>query len=138
VAEVRVDRALPALALLVLAGCAQQADPLARGRLAPAASVDPAPSPTVSTVRPPPQPGRVLYQCDTGQAVVVQDEGDTVLVSGLPGGEERLGRDAGGLTPQQSVFSGPTLRAEFGLDADARGMALQFLDRPELLHCRRG
>jgi len=90
----------------------------------------------VTAVQPTPDAGRTLYLCDGGQAVVVQDEGDTVRLSGLPRGEERLGRDAGGLTPQQAVFSGPTLRIEFGLGADGREMQLQSLQPPELLRCR--
>ena len=58
-------------------------------------------------------------------------------VLGLPRGEVRLGRDAGGLTPRQMVFSGPDLRIEFGLGADGRDALLQVLEPPELLHCRR-
>jgi hypothetical protein len=129
-------RCLPAVTFLLVIGCARQPDP----QVPAAAAAPPSPiaaAPTVSTVLPAPEPpGRTLYLCDTGQSVVVQDEGDSVLVSGLSRGEERLGRDAGGLTPQQAVFSGPTLRLEFGLGADGRQMLLQSLRPPELLHCR--
>ena len=120
---------LPAIAVLLVAGCADlQAPPAAPGAAGP---------PAVSTVRPVPDPNRTLYLCDTGQAVVVQDEGDTVRVSGLARGEESLGRDAGGLTPQQSVFAGPTLRVQFGLGSDGRDMVLQSLVPPQLMSCKR-
>lgn len=133
---VTIGRALPVLALLLSTGCAQPTDP----RPAPPMTAAPLPAvaqPAPGPVQPPPQPGRTVYRCDTGEAVVVQDEGDTMRLSGLPRGEEQLDRDAGGLTPQQAVFTGPTLRAEFGLDADGRGLALQSLSPPGQLHCRR-
>ena len=119
------------IALLLLAGCAAQGDqpPGARtGRTA---------APTVSTAQPLADASRALYLCDTGQAVVVQDEGDTVRVSGLARGEERLGRDAGGLTPQQAVFSGPGLRVQLGLGSDGREMVLQSFTPPQVMSCKR-
>ena len=125
-------RCLRCAAVLAVAGCALQAEP----QPVPAAGAGTLGAPTVSTAQPAPTPGRTLYRCDTGEAVVVQEEQDTVIVSGLPRGEERLGRDAGGLTPRQAVFSGPTLRAEFGLGADGREMALQSFHPPGVLHCR--
>jgi len=129
-------RCLPAFALLLVSSCAQRTGPQSLAIEGKAESPF-AGSPTVSTVQPARDAGRKLYVCGNGQAIVVQDEGDTVRISGLPRGEEVLGRDAGGLTPQQAVFSGPTLRVEFGLGADGREMALQSLDPPELLSCRR-
>ena len=123
-------RQLPAIALLVTAGCADLQ--------APAAPRAGAALPTVSTVQGVVNPARTLYLCDTGQAVVVQDDGDTVRLSGLARGEESLGRDAGGLTPQQAVFSGPTLRLELGLGSDGREMLLQSLVPPQTMSCKRG
>ena len=127
-------RWLQCAAVLAVAGCALHAGPQPSdpAPAAPAASA----APTVSTAQPAPTPGRTLYRCDTGEAIVVEEGQDTVTVSGLPRGEERLGRDAGGLTPRQAVFSGPTLRAELGLGADGREMNLQSLQPPGLLHCR--
>jgi hypothetical protein len=126
-------RHLPAIALLLLTACAARVD--LQEPAAPPAQVA---VPAVSTVHPVPDPARTLYLCDTGQAVVVQDEGDTVRVSGLPRGEERLGRDAGGLTPQQAVFSGPTLRVEFGLGTDGREISLQSFFPPQVMSCKPG
>ena len=125
-----IVRQLPAIALLVTAGCADLQ--------VPAAPPAGAALPTVSTVAGLANPARMLYLCDTGQAVVVQDEGDSVRLSGLPRGEESLGRDAGGLTPQQAVFSGPTLRVELGLGSDGREMLLQSLVPPQVMSCKRG
>jgi hypothetical protein len=126
--------ALPAL--LLAGACAQQArvnEPAPRPAPAPPSipTVPPAVEPAAA------QPGATQYRCDTGEVLQVHDEGDFVRVAGLPRGEELLGRDAGGLTPQQAVFSGPTLRMEFGLGADGRELMLQSTDPPGLLHCRR-
>ena len=67
----------------------------------------------------------------------MRDGGDVVLLRGLPGGDERLGRDAGGLTPSQTVYSSATLRAEFGLGPEGRDALLHDLVSMADLRCRR-
>lgn len=79
---------------------------------------------------------RYICGVSTELAVVVTDQ--DVLVRGLPQGEERLLRDAGGLTPLQRVYSGPRLRAEFGLGPDGSQALLRMLPAAGVLHCRRG
>jgi hypothetical protein len=130
-----LGRWLPLAALLLVGACAQQArlkEPAPSPASTPPSTPDIAPA-----VEPPVQTGARLYRCDTGEVLLVHDEGDFVRLSGLSQAEERLGRDAGGLTPQQAVFSGPTLRAEFGVGADGHELVLQSTDPPGLLHCRR-
>ena len=50
---------------------------------------------------------------------------------------EMLMRDAGGVTPRQTVYSSTKLKAEFGLDPGGRGAKLNFADPPLEVHCRR-
>jgi hypothetical protein len=124
----KILRQLPPIALLVTAACADLQTPPARPG---GASL-----PTVSTVQGLVDPVRTRYLCDTGETVVVEQDGDTLRLSGLPRGEETLGRDAGGLTPQQAVFSGATLRVELGLGSDGREMVLQSLVPPQVMSCK--
>ncbi|MGZ5181026.1 MAG: hypothetical protein ACXWC6_05935 [Ramlibacter sp.] len=131
------SRALWAMALAgALGGCAHRVQPTP----APAAAADPAP------VQPPEEAGTApprsdaeapSYRCDGGVAFTVRDDGDFVLLRGLPRGDERLGRDAGGVTPSQTVYSSATLRAEFGLGSDGRDALLHDLVSAADLHCRR-
>jgi hypothetical protein len=119
-------RPLPLLptvaATIVLAGCAAMQSPAT-----PAASASATP-----------KAGAVTYQCEGGLRFQAQLETETARLDGLPGGPDQLLRDAGGLTPQQRVYSGPRLRAEFGLGADGAGVVLQVLQpQPATLRCTR-
>jgi hypothetical protein len=135
-------RGLAGLAAGLLVGCAATAPapppgsvtPPAVPPAAPAAPAPlPAPAPTTEST------GAVRLLCDHGLELRASFEQDQVRLSGLPEGPEALLRDAGGVTPQQSVFSNPRLRAEFGLGADGREAALHLLQPfPRTLHCRRG
>ena len=53
-------------------------------------------------------------------------------------GYDLLYRDAGGLTPQQSVYSNPRLRAEFGLGPSQGDAVLRYLGSPLVARCTRG
>ena len=90
---------------------------------------------------PPPEPdppGVVRLRCDDGARLRVTFAEDEARLVGLPLGDQTLLRDAGGGTPQQSVFGNAAVRAEFGLDADAGGAQLHLLAPPaQTLHCRR-
>ncbi|MEO5670084.1 MAG: hypothetical protein ABIR26_05255, partial [Ramlibacter sp.] len=58
------------------------------------------------------------YKCDGNIEFRVRFTDDSAMLeSGPPLGSETLLRDAGGLTPQQTVFSNTRMRAEFGLGA---------------------
>ena len=50
---------------------------------------------------------------------------------------EVLLRDAGGLTPTQTVYSNPRMRAEFGLGAAGNQAVLRYLLQPVVLRCAR-
>lgn len=122
-----------ALALL-LAGCA------GGERTAPAAPVVEAPADPVKPAEPapPPEPpGVARLRCDDATELRVAFAGDEVRVAGLGAGEQVLLRDAGGETPQQSVFTNEVLRAEFGLGPDGREAHLQELRSQRQLHCVR-
>jgi hypothetical protein len=59
------------------------------------------------------------------------------VLEGLRGGAQRLGRDAGGFTPEHTVWSSEGLRAEFGLGVDGRGALLHYPLAP-IVRCAAG
>lgn len=71
-----------------------------------------------------PPPGE-LYRCDQALEFRVRFVDDSAIIDG-PRGLEVLLRDAGGLTPQQTVFSNARLRAEFGLGVNASEALLHY------------
>ncbi|HSV78103.1 MAG TPA: hypothetical protein VLK85_02715 [Ramlibacter sp.] len=77
------------------------------------------------------------YRCDQGIAFSVHFESDSALLDAGARGRDTLLRDAGGLTPQQVVYSSRRLRAEFGLGSGGAEALLQFLEPPLVAHCRR-
>ena len=50
-------------------------------------------------------------------------------------GYEVLYRTAGGLTPSQTVYGNPRMRAEFGLGASSNEAILRYLLQPVALRC---
>ena len=78
-----------------------------------------------------------LYGCDNGSEFAVRFANDTAALDARGAGRELLLRDAGGLTPRQTVYSNPHLRAEFGLGADGGEALLHYLSPPTAVHCRR-
>jgi hypothetical protein len=107
--------------LLLLAACA--APPDAPGTLAPS---------TRSAVA-----ASTHYRCDQGVGFDVVFGNDAAVFTGASGREEQLLRDAGGVTPLQTVYSNSRLRAEFGLGVDGRGALLHQTQPPALLRCTR-
>jgi len=78
------------------------------------------------------------YRCDHGIAFTVRFGDDAaVLEAAPPVGNETLLRDAGGITPQQTVYSTTRMRAEFGLGASAREAILRMPSPPLVAHCVR-
>lgn len=110
---------------------------------APTAS--PAPVPPLSPPAPPagampvpaPVAGLAHYRCDQGIEFTVRFRNDTALLDSVSRGNEVLLRDAGGLGPQQSVYSNARLRAEFGLGASGREAILRYLAPALVTHCMR-
>jgi hypothetical protein len=120
--------------LVALAGCASAPKPPPAPAVPPAAAAAPAPAPAPV---PPPQRAATRYQCDHDAAFTVEygDDAATLAVAGH--GREVLPRDAGGVTPQQTVYSSERLRAEFGLGPDGDEAVLRYAEPPLVLHCSR-
>lgn len=123
--------------LAALAGCASAPPPDAPPApfAPPAAAAAPA-VPAASAPAPP--PAATHYRCDHDAAFTVEygDDAATLAVNGH--GREVLPRDAGGVTPQQTVYSSERLRAEFGLGPKGDEAVLRYAEPPLVLHCSRG
>ena len=127
--------------LLLLAGCAAVDPPPA----APALRIDPPSHQTerdaAPSVKPSAEPSAAEgapYACDNGFTLHARFREDTLALSGLGQGEETLLRDAGGVTPEQTVWSNDRVRAEFGLPPGGEGAVLHLLQPPaSTLNCRR-
>ncbi|SFV01583.1 hypothetical protein SAMN05216350_11334 [Polaromonas sp. YR568] len=80
--------------------------------------------------------GGPLYRCEHGIEFRVKFIDDTAVLDG-PGGHDILNRDAGGQGPQQTVYSNPRMRAEFGLGASGREARLHYPMLPLSARCVR-
>ena len=79
----------------------------------------------------------VAYRCEQAGGFQVTFGKDSAVLTGLFGRQELL-RDAGGLTPTQTVYSNASLRAEFGLGADGQGAVLRTVKPAAVLRCVQG
>jgi hypothetical protein len=122
--------------LVALAGCASAPMPPAEPVAPPPAAVPPVPP--VPPPAPAPQPAGTRYHCDHDAAFTVEygDDAATLAVTGRP--REVLPRDAGGVTPRQTVYSSERVRAEFGLGPRGDEAVLRYAEPPLVLHCSRG
>ncbi len=111
-----------AMTTLWLGGCASVSLP----KPEPAAPAAPAVAQSDGTQR---------YRCDQGIAFTVRFTDDTAVVDVSPRGKDVLLRDAGGATPQQTVYSNPRMRAEFGLGVSGREALLRYAAPPLAAHC---
>lgn len=102
-----------------------------------AAPRTPAPVPAPHTA----SPGAVAtaagarYRCDQAIAFTVHFADDSAVLDAGPRGSEVLLRDAGGATPQQTVYSNGRMRAEFGLGVGGREAMLSYASPPLKAHC---
>jgi hypothetical protein len=76
------------------------------------------------------------YRCEQGVTFNVRFEGDSAIVDSSSGSDV-LFRDAGGLTPQQTVFSNTRVKAEFGLGDSGREAVLRYPLLPLVVRCVR-
>ena len=118
---------------LLVGGCAARPQP-------PVAPVAPAPvappaAPVALAAPAPPAPPR--YACDQGIEFSVRFVDGAAELDIAGKGRETLLRDAGGVTPQQTVYSSTKLKAEFGLEPDGRGARLNFVTPPIEARCTR-
>jgi hypothetical protein len=121
--------------LAAVAGCAS--DPLP----SPAPVPPPMPAPVPAPASPPApavaDPAVSRYRCDQDTAFTVRfQDGSAVIDAGARGSETVL-RDAGGLTPEQTVYSSTALRAEFGLGPNGREAVLHYRSPALEAHCVR-
>ncbi|MGH6627694.1 MAG: hypothetical protein ACRECD_14345 [Burkholderiaceae bacterium] len=77
-----------------------------------------------------------LYRCEYGIEFTARFVDDTAVLDSSRG-YELLYRDAGGQGPQQSVYSNPRMKAEFGLGASAREAVLHYPLLPLVARCVR-
>jgi hypothetical protein len=76
------------------------------------------------------------YRCENDVAFTVKFASDSATVNSNRG-YEVLYRSAGGLTPNQTVYSNPRMRAEFGLGATGQEAILRYLLQPVVVRCAR-
>ncbi|MHB1122705.1 MAG: hypothetical protein ACYC0T_08265 [Ramlibacter sp.] len=81
--------------------------------------------------------GLPRYRCDHGIAFTVRHGDDSVTIDAGPRGRHMLLRDAGGLTPQHTVYSNDQLKAEFGLGAAGNEAILRSAEPPLVARCVR-
>ena len=96
---------------------------------APPGPVVPVPEPSISLWTTP-----QTYRCDQADGFEVVFGADSAVLTGQRGRQELL-RDAGGLTPQQTVYSNATVRVEFGLGPDGREALLRTLKPAAVRRC---
>ena len=121
------------LAAGALSGCAS-APPAAAP--IPAAAPATEPVPAVSPAAPAsPADSLQLYRCDQNFEFSVRFTDDTAVIDAGSRGNDVLLRDAGGVTPQQTVYSNSQLRAEFGLGASGREAILHYLAPQLVVNC---
>jgi hypothetical protein len=87
--------------------------------------------------RPGPAASAARYRCEHDIEFTVRFVDDSAVVDSGPRGNDVLLRDAGGTTPQQTVYSNPRMRAEFGLGASGREAILRYALLPLVAHCVR-
>ncbi|MDB5883230.1 MAG: hypothetical protein JWP43_3108 [Ramlibacter sp.] len=95
----------------------------------------PVPAPAVAAPEPPAAARDARYRCDQGIDFTVRFADDSAFIDSPKRGSEVALRDAGGVTPQQSVYSNAHLRAEFGLGPAGREAKLHYLPDPQIAHC---
>ncbi len=76
------------------------------------------------------------YSCEHGITFTARFVDDTAVLDGARG-REVLYRDAGGVSPSQSVYANTRMRAEFGQGATGREALLRYAEPPLLVRCAR-
>jgi hypothetical protein len=76
------------------------------------------------------------YRCENDIAFSVRFAEDSAAINSNRG-YEVLYRDASGLTPSQTVYGNPRMRAEFGLGTTGREAILRYLLQPLVVRCVR-
>lgn len=109
----------------------------AAGMLGACTSPPPAAAPPAAASSAPAAAGLPRYRCDHGIAFTVRHGDDSVTIDAGPRGRHTLLRDAGGLTPQHTVYGNDRLKAEFGLGAAGTEAILRSAEPPLVARCVR-
>lgn len=96
-----------------------------------------APAPAPAAAGSPAAASLQRYRCDHGVAFTVQYGEDSATIDAGPRGRQMLLRDAGGVTPQHTVYSNDRLKAEFGLGVAGNEAVLRYQAPPLLARCVR-
>ena len=125
--------AIGLLATGALSGCVS-APPAAAPVPAPTPATEPVPAASPAA---PASPAASLqrYRCDQNFEFSVRFTDDSAVIDAGSRGNDVLLRDAGGVTPQQTVYSNSQLRAEFGLGASGREAILRYLAPQLVVNC---
>lgn len=115
---------------------------LAAAVLGACTSLPPAPpgaaaAPSATPPSAPAAAGLPRYRCDHGIGFTLQHGEDSVTIDAGPRGRQTLLRDAGGVTPQHTVYSNDRLKAEFGLGAANNEAILRYAEPPLVARCVR-
>jgi hypothetical protein len=77
------------------------------------------------------------YRCDNDIAFDVRFADDSAQIVFASREPETVLRDAGGVTPEETVYSSTKLKAVFGLEPQGRGAKLHFASPPLEARCVR-
>ena len=120
----------------MLCGCAS--GPIRDATPVPATQAAPAPVAPATPVAPPtPAIAGTHYRCERNIEFNVRFANDEAVLDAMPLGSETLLRDAGGVSPEQTVYTNARMRAEFGLGAGGREAILRMPEAPLVAHCVR-
>jgi hypothetical protein len=78
-----------------------------------------------------------FYRCEYNLEFTVRFIDDTAVLDAGLRGRDVLYRDAGGTSPQHTVYSSPRMRAEFGLGASGREAIVRYPLLPLVARCAR-
>jgi hypothetical protein len=81
------------------------------------------------------QPSSPHFHCDHDIEFTVRFKDGAAQIDSGAQGSDTLLLDAGGVTPQQTVYSSMRLKAEFGLGAQGREAVLHYVSPPLEAHC---
>ena len=115
-----------------IAGCATPAPPVALTPAVPDAQAAPAPAAPVASAT-----GLAHFSCEQGLAFDAKFGDGSVELLFASRGAQVLQRDAGGTTPQQTVYSSTDAKVEFGLGAEGRQAKLNLVSPPVETRCVR-
>jgi len=77
------------------------------------------------------------YRCDHDIDFTVRFGDDTAVIDAGARGTETLLRDAGGVTPNETVYSSTNMKAHFGLGAEGREATFNYTSPPLEARCLR-